>query len=44
MVAEHLGLPLDVYGVRKIGHPRQPELAIGAIASGGVMVAAPGMG
>jgi putative phosphoribosyl transferase len=43
-VAEHLELPLDVYVVRKIGHPRQPELAIGAIASGGVMVAAPGIG
>ena len=42
-VAEHLQLPLDVYVVRKIGHPRQPELAIGAIASGGVMVSAPGM-
>ncbi len=35
-VAAALGAPLDVIGVRKIGAPRQPELAVGAIASGGV--------
>jgi putative phosphoribosyl transferase len=37
-VATALGAPLDVYVVRKLGHPRQPELAIGAIAPGGVVV------
>jgi predicted phosphoribosyltransferase len=31
-----LGLPLDVFVVRKLGTPGQPELAIGAIATGGV--------
>jgi predicted phosphoribosyltransferase len=31
-------LPLDVFVVRKLGLPQQPELAIGAIASGGVRV------
>jgi putative phosphoribosyl transferase len=31
-VAEALGSPLDVVVVRKIGVPRQPELAMGAIA------------
>jgi len=31
-------LPLDVFLVRKIGHPSNPELAIGAIASGGVQL------
>lgn len=33
-----LHAPLDVLVVRKIGLPQQPELAIGAIASGGVVV------
>jgi putative phosphoribosyl transferase len=37
-VARMLHAPLDVMVVRKIGHPEQPELAIGAIASGGVVV------
>src|SRR5438067_1713978 len=37
-VASRLGLPLDVFIVRKLGAPEQPELAIGAIASGGVRV------
>ena len=35
-VARALGAPLDVMVVRKIGAPGQPELAMGAIASGGV--------
>jgi putative phosphoribosyl transferase len=35
-VAEVLGAPLDVVVVRKLGHPRQPELGLGAIAEGGV--------
>jgi putative phosphoribosyl transferase len=37
-VAQSLGVPLDVYVVRKLGVPQQPELALGAIASGGVRV------
>ncbi len=37
-VARALGAPLDVIVVRKIGLPGQPELAIGAIASGGIAV------
>lgn len=37
-VALALGAPLDVFVVRKLGAPLQPELAIGAIASGGVRV------
>ena len=28
------GVPVDVFVVRKIGAPHQPELAIGAVASG----------
>lgn len=38
-LALRLGLPLDVFVVRKLGVPGQPELAMGAIASGGVLVA-----
>lgn len=37
-VAKALGAPLDVFVVRKLGAPLQPELAMGAIASGGVRV------
>jgi len=37
-VAEALQVPLDVYLVRKLGAPGQEELAVGAIASGGVRV------
>jgi putative phosphoribosyl transferase len=37
-VARALGAPLDVLLVRKLGVPDQPELAMGAIASGGVRV------
>jgi len=37
-VAKALHAPLDVFIVRKIGVPGQPELAMGAIASGGVEV------
>lgn len=33
-VAEILGLPLDAVAVRKIGHPWQPEYALGATAPG----------
>jgi putative phosphoribosyl transferase len=37
-VAEALDAPLDVFLVRKLGVPGHEELAIGAIASGGVRV------
>jgi putative phosphoribosyl transferase len=37
-VAKALGAPLDVFVVRKLGVPGQEELAMGAIASGGVRV------
>ncbi|CAB3750825.1 phosphoribosyltransferase [Paraburkholderia humisilvae] len=36
-VARMLGAPLDVLVVRKLGVPWQPELAMGAIASGGAL-------
>lgn len=35
-VAAALGAPLDVLVVRKLGVPWQPELAMGAVAGGGV--------
>lgn len=37
-VARALHAPLDVFLVRKLGVPQHPELAMGAIASGGVRV------
>jgi predicted phosphoribosyltransferase len=37
-VAQRLGLPLDVFVVRKLGVPGYEELAMGAIASGNVTV------
>jgi putative phosphoribosyl transferase len=37
-VAKELGAPLDVFLVRKLGVPGHEELAMGAIASGGVLV------
>jgi predicted phosphoribosyltransferase len=37
-VARALGAPLDVFLVRKLGVPGQEELAMGAIATGGVRV------
>ena len=37
-VARGLGAPMDVFVVRKLGIPGHPELAMGAIASGGVRV------
>lgn len=40
-VAAALGAPLDVLVVRKLGTPAHPELAMGAIASGGVRVLNP---
>ena len=38
-VAAALDAPLDVILVRKVGHPRHREYAIGAIAEGGVEIA-----
>jgi putative phosphoribosyl transferase len=35
-VAQSLGAPLDVFLVRKLGVPGQQELAMGAIATGGI--------
>lgn len=37
-VARSLGAPLDIFLVRKLGLPQQSELAMGAIASGGVRI------
>ncbi len=37
-VASHLGAPLDVFLVRKLGVPQWQELAMGAIATGGEVV------
>ncbi|UCC77331.1 MAG: phosphoribosyltransferase [Anaerolineales bacterium] len=37
-VAKALSAPLDVYITRKIGAPFNPELAVGAVASGGTLV------
>lgn len=37
-VARRLEAPLDVFVVRKLGVPYQPELAFGAVASGGVRI------
>jgi putative phosphoribosyl transferase len=37
-IAQALHLPLDVLLVRKLGAPGQPELAMGAIAAGGIKV------
>jgi putative phosphoribosyl transferase len=33
-VAQCLGVPLEVLVIRKIGHPEEPELGLGAIAEG----------
>jgi len=37
-IATRLHVPLDVFLVRKLGAPGQPELAMGAIATGGARV------
>jgi len=37
-VAAELGAPLDAFGVRKLPLPGRPELAMGAVAGGGVLV------
>jgi len=40
-VARRLGAPLDVLLVRKLGVPWQPELAFGAVSTGGVVALNP---
>lgn len=35
-VAEHLGAPLDVVAVHRVGLPGRPDLAMGAVGEGGV--------
>ena len=40
-IATELGVPLDVFVVRKLGVPGHEELAMGAVASGGVRVLNP---
>jgi predicted phosphoribosyltransferase len=42
-VARALHLPFDILVVRKVGHPANPEFAVGAVASGGVTVRTPGV-
>ncbi|MEY3544101.1 MAG: hypothetical protein RLZZ247_258 [Cyanobacteriota bacterium] len=37
-VARQLRLPVASWAVRKLAHPRAPELALGAIAPGGVLI------
>ena len=37
-VSRSLGAPLDIFIARKLGAPKQPELGIGAVAQGGVLV------
>jgi len=37
-IAAGLAAPLDIFVVRKLGAPGQPELAMGAIAEGGVEI------
>src|SRR4051812_25051736 len=40
-IAKALNVPLDVFMVRKLGVPGHEELAMGAIASGGIRVLNP---
>jgi putative phosphoribosyl transferase len=37
-IAKALNVELDICAVRKLGFPKQPELAMGAIAMGGVVI------
>lgn len=37
-LARELNVPMDVFLVRKLGVPSQPELAMGAVASGGIRI------
>jgi putative phosphoribosyl transferase len=40
-VADRLGAPLEIFGVRKLAHPDMPEVAIGAIAEDGTRIVDP---
>lgn len=40
-VATPLGVDLDVLVVRKVSHPQEPEIALGAVALGGVQILNP---
>jgi putative phosphoribosyl transferase len=40
-VARTLGAPLDIVVIRKVGHPLQPELALGAVSASGEMTVTP---
>jgi predicted phosphoribosyltransferase len=40
-VAKALGAPLDVFLVRKLGVPGHEELAMGALATGGIRILEP---
>jgi putative phosphoribosyl transferase len=42
-IARSLGAPLDVWVVRKVGAPGQPELGLGAVAEGGAFFLDRGM-
>jgi putative phosphoribosyl transferase len=42
-IAHAIGAPFDVFIVRKIGFPGQPELAVGAISETGALVSNPGV-
>jgi putative phosphoribosyl transferase len=37
-IAQELGFPLDIVLIKKIGHPSNPEFAIGAVSSHGSVV------
>lgn len=40
-IADRLGAPLEVFGVRKLAHPDRPEVAFGAIAEDGTRLIDP---
>ena len=40
-MADELAAPLDVVVIRKVGHPLQPELALGAVSASGESVLTP---
>lgn len=40
-VARALSAPLDIIVIRKVGHPLQPELALGAVSASGEMTVTP---
>jgi putative phosphoribosyl transferase len=43
-MARRLGMPLATWSVRKVADPADPEVAIGAVAPGGVILWRPGAG